>query len=180
MLSENMQNALNKQFHEELHSAYLYLSMSAYRESANLPGTAHWMRLQAREETGHAMRLYGHILQRRGRVQLATIEAPETEWKSPTAIFDEVLAHEEMVTGLIHELVALANKEKDYATNNLLQSFVDEQVEEEANANKIVQTLKMIGDSAQGLILLDRELGQRKSAAVTGADCAQGPWGASG
>lgn len=162
MLSENMQNALNKQIHEELHSAYLYLSMSAYLESANLPGMGHWMLLQAQEETGHAMRLYKYILQRRGRVQLATIEAPVAEWKSPRAVFDEVLAHEELVTGLIHKLVELAAEEKDYATSNLLQGFVDEQVEEEANASKIVETFKMIGDSTQGLILLDRELGQRK------------------
>lgn len=162
MLSENMQNALNKQIHEELHSAYLYLSMSAYLELANLPGMGQWMLLQAQEETRHAMRLYKYILQRRGRVQLATIEAPEAEWKSPRAVFDEVLAHEELVTGLIHKLVELAAKEKDYATSNLLQDFVDEQVEEEANASRIVETFKMIGDSAQGLILLDRELGQRK------------------
>ncbi len=85
-----------------------------------------------------------------------------TPLEADTDIFDEVLAHEEMVTGLIHELVALASKEKDYATSNLLQGFVDEQVEEEAGASRIVETFKMIGDSAQGLVLLDRELGQRK------------------
>jgi ferritin len=108
------------------------------------------------------MKLYRHIIDRGNRVQLAPIAAVKTTWKSPKAVFEEVLEHEKEVTGIIHNEVNQTNAEKDHATSIMLQEFVSEQVEEEANVGRIVQTFKMIGDSAQGLIMLDRELGSRK------------------
>jgi len=161
MLSKKMEAALNKQVNAELFSSYLYLAMAADFEARNLPGIAHWLRAQAREENGHGMKFYGYINDRRGRVTLAAIAAPQAEWASPLAAFEAVLGHEEKVTGLINNLVALAAEEKDNATSVLLQWFVTEQVEEEKNADAIVQQLKMIGDSPHGLIMLDRALAQR-------------------
>ena len=161
MLSKKMEAALNKQVNAELFSSYLYLAMAADFEARNLPGIAHWLRAQAREENGHGMKFYGYINDRRGRVTLAAIAAPQAEWASPLAAFEAVLGHEEKVTGLINNLVALAAEEKDNATSVLLQWFVTEQVEEEKNADGIVQQLKMIGDSPHGLIMLDRALAQR-------------------
>ncbi len=165
MLSEKMQAELNKQINAELYSAYLYLAMSAYFESEDLPGMAQWMRLQYEEEVVHALKFYDYIHERRGRVLLAPIEAVQTEWESPLAVFEAALAHEQHVTALIHALVKLATEEGDYATQSFLQWFVDEQVEEEASADAVVQQLRRVGDSASLLFLLDRELGQRQAEA---------------
>lgn len=162
MLSNKIQSMLNSQINVEFHSAYLYLSMSAYLESANLGGMAAWMRAQAKEEVEHGMRVYQYLIDRGSRVELAPIEAVANNWESPRALFEEVLAHEQEVTAIINTEVTQANAEKDYATAVMLQEFVKEQVEEEASAGKIVQTFSMIGTSAQGLIMLDRELGKRQ------------------
>ena len=162
MLSEQMQKALNEQIAAELFSAYLYLAMSAWFQSENLGGFAHWMDLQAREEQEHAMRICKHIYERRGRVILEALDAPQSEWKSPLAAFEAALGHEEMITGRINALVNQAIKEKDHATNNMLQWFVSEQVEEEEQTDAIVQKLRLIQDAPRGMLLmLDRELAAR-------------------
>lgn len=161
MLTEKMQDALNQQVNAELYSAYLYLAMEAYFKSINLPGFANWMRVQTQEELLHAMKIYDFINQRNGRVTLKAIAQPQTEWKSPLAVFEAAYKHEQKVTGLINDLVNLAVKEKDHATSTFLQWFVNEQVEEEASANGVVQKLKMTGKSPDGLFLIDRELALR-------------------
>jgi ferritin len=161
MLSKKMQNALNDQINAELFSSYLYLSMAAYFEAQNLMGFANWMHVQAREENVHAMKFYRFVNDRRGQVLLQPIEGPQTDWDSPLAVFEESLHHEQKVTGLINKLVDLAIKESDHATNSFLKWFLDEQVEEEANVDMVIQDLKRIGDSGQSLFLLDRELAGR-------------------
>ena len=162
MLSKKVEEALNSQINAELYSAYVYLSMSAYFEDQDLAGMAAWMRAQAQEEAAHAMKIFGYIYDRGGRVNLAAIDGPQTEWDSPLGAFEAAYKHEQHVTSLIHKLVDLAIGENDHATKNMLDWFVDEQVEEEASASAIVQRLKMIGDHTPGLLMLDRELGQRK------------------
>jgi ferritin len=161
MLSKKLQDAMNEQIKNELYSAYLYLSMSAYCEAANLPGFAHWMRMQAQEEEAHAMKFYDFIYERGGRVVLQAIDQPPFEFPSPLAVFEQTLEHEQKVTGMINDLYALAVEEKDYASQIFLQWFVTEQVEEEASATQILETLKMIGDKGHALIMLDRQLGSR-------------------
>jgi ferritin len=161
MLDEKMQTALNKQMTAELYSSYLYLSMSAYFQSISLPGFANWMRIQAQEELVHAMKFYDFINERGGRVILQPVEGPPTEWSSPLDVFENTYKHEQKVTGLINDLVNLAVKEGDHATNIFLQWFVTEQVEEEASADEVVQKLKLMGDAKGGLFMLDREMGQR-------------------
>lgn len=161
MLSKKMEEALNKQCNAELYSAYLYLSMSAYFQSSNLSGFANWMRAQAQEELMHAMKFYDYVNERGNRVLLKPIESPPTEWKSATEVFEHVYKHEQKVTGLINDLVDLAISECDHATNNFLQWFVKEQVEEESSANDVLQKLNLIGDQPHGLFMLDREMGTR-------------------
>ncbi|MBW2147400.1 MAG: ferritin [Deltaproteobacteria bacterium] len=161
MISEKMQDALNKQLNAELYSSYLYLSMSACFTSINLKGFANWMRVQAHEELAHAMKFYEYITERGGRVALLSVEEPPSEWASPLAAFEDAYRHEQKVTGLIHELVELAGAEHDHPTNIFLQWFVSEQVEEEASADEVVQKLKLIGDAGNGLFMIDRELSQR-------------------
>lgn len=161
MLNKKIQEALNGQLNAELYSSYLYLSMSAYFQSIDLSGFANWMRVQAQEELMHAMKFYDYINERGGRVLLKKISDPQTEWESPFAAFEHVNQHEQKVTGLINKLVDVAIKEKDHATNNFLQWFVSEQVEEEASANEILQRIKMVGEDGSGLLLLDQELARR-------------------
>jgi ferritin len=119
------------------------------------------MDVQAKEEWAHGMKFYSFINERGGRVVLQAIDAPSSEWDSPLAVFEAVFKHEQKVTGLINELVELALKERDHATNIFLQWFVTEQVEEEDSANDIVQKIKLMGDAKGALFMLDRELGQR-------------------
>jgi ferritin len=162
MLSKKIENAINKQINAELWSAYLYLSMSAHFESINLGGFANWMRVQAQEELGHAMKFYHHVIERRGRVTVTAIAAPSISWKSPLNAFEDAFKHEQKVTGMINDLANMAAGEKDHATANMLQWFIDEQIEEELSTDAIVQKLKMIGTNTGGLYMLDRELAQRK------------------
>ncbi|MFC1795125.1 ferritin [Planctomycetota bacterium] len=161
MISKKMEKALNEQVNAELYSAYLYLSMEAYFKSLNLNGFANWMRVQTQEEVAHAMKIYGFIDERGGRITLKAIEGPQTKWDSPLALFKDVYKHEQKVTSLINNLVNLAIEEKDHATNTFLQWFVNEQVEEEASADQVVQQLKMMEKAPGGMFMLDRELGQR-------------------
>lgn len=161
MLKSKIEKAINKQINAEMWSGYLYLSMSSYFESIGLSGFAHWMWIQAREEMTHAMRLYHHVIERGGRVLLEPIDKVQTEWKSPLHVFEETYKHEQKVTALINDLLDLSIQEKDHATSNMLQWFVDEQVEEEASADEIVQKLKLIGKNGNGIFMLDNELKQR-------------------
>jgi ferritin len=161
MIGTKMQQALNKQITAELHSSYLYLAMAAHFEADNWRGLAHWMRLQAKEEHEHAMKIFDHVLERGGRVTLEAIDAPPGKWTTPLSVFQAVHAHEIKVTGLIHALAELAAQESDHAAGVFLQWFVNEQVEEEAAAALIVEKLKRIGDSTNGLFMLDHELGER-------------------
>ncbi len=156
-----MEDALNEQVNAELYSAYLYLSMESYFKAQNLNGFANWMRIQTQEEVAHATKIYNFINERGGRVILKAIEGPPTEWDSALTVFKAVYEHEQKVTGLINDLVDLAIKEKDHATNSFLQWFVNEQVEEESTADEIVQQLKMMENAPGGMFMFDRELGQR-------------------
>ena len=163
-----MQDALNVQLNEEYYSSYLYLSMAGHCEAINLDGFANWLRVQSQEEMLHAMKFFDFILERGGRVELKPIEGPPSEWDSPLAIFEATLQHEQHITGCIHKLVDLAREEKDHASDAFLQWFVNEQVEEEATADNILQKLKLMADAPGGLFLLDRELAQRTSAGGDG------------
>ena len=161
MLSKTLQKAFNDQINHELSSSYLYLSMAAFSESQNLPGFANWLKIQTREESGHAMKLYKFVNERGGRVELQKIEQPPLEFNSPTALFEEVLKHERKITALINKLYELALKEKDYPAQVLLHEFIGEQVEEEASASAILETLKMAGEKGHALIMMDRQLARR-------------------
>jgi len=163
VINAKVQEAMNKQINAELYSAYLYLAMAAHLDDSNLSGMANWMKIQAQEEVAHAMKFYKHVVDRGGRVTLTTIETPPKEWKSILDVFESAYAHECHVSALIHGLVDLAQAEKDHAAVPLLQWFVSEQVEEEANASEILQKLKLIGESKNALFMLDRVLGERKA-----------------
>jgi ferritin len=166
MMSTSMQDALNEQMKHEFYSSYLYLSMSAYCDRANLPGLARWMRAQAQEETKHAMKIFDHVLDRGGRVELRELGRPPADFSSPKDVFDQAHKHEQQVTASINKVYGLAVDERDFASTVFLDWFVQEQVEEEKTSGLLAEQLRMVGEDRPGLLMLDRELGQRKSGAV--------------
>ena len=160
-MNAKVEKKINEQINAELYSAYLYLSMSAFCESLSLSGFANWMYVQFQEENSHAMKFYRYLNERGGRVELEAIEKPPASWDNVIEVFREVYAHEQKVTALINDLADLAIQERDHATVNMLQWYVDEQVEEEANASDLVAQLEMIEGKGSALLMLDRELKQR-------------------
>lgn len=161
MINEKVADIMNQQIVHELYSAYLYLAMSAYFESINLKGAAHWMRCQAQEEEIHAMLFYKHVVDRMGKVILGKIDAPPAVWQSPLEVFVEANKHEQKVTALINNIAKVAQQEADFASNTLLQWFTNEQIEEEAQTDEVAQQLKLVGDNSSALLLLDQKLATR-------------------
>ena len=161
MLSKKMEDALNEQVKWELWSAYLYLSMASYFEDKGLMGFSNWMKVQEQEEKFHAMKFYGYTFERGGRIRLQTLEAPENDWETPLAAFKAVLKHENGVTMRINNLMDLAIEEKDHATASYLKWFIDEQVEEEANVQDVINKLKLVEGNPSALYMLDKELAVR-------------------
>lgn len=161
MINEKVGKILNEQVNKELYSAYLYLSMSAYFSDIGLLGFANWMRVQFQEEQAHAMFIYDFLIGRGEKVILTAIDAPPTSWSSSLEVMEEVLKHEVYVTSLINNIINVAEEVKDRATMSYMNWFVDEQVEEEANAKEIIDKLKLIGDDKSALYLLDKDLAAR-------------------
>lgn len=162
MLSAPMQDSFNEQIKNEFYSAYIYLSMAAFFDDANLPGMAGRMRVQAREEAVHAIKIFDHLLDRGARVRLRAVPQPPVDFTSPLDVFEQAYQHEQAVTKAIHDLYARAVQEKDFASSVFLDWFVREQVEEEKTALVIVEHLKMVAEDRPGLLMLDRELSQRQ------------------
>jgi ferritin len=161
MLDKKMAQALNGQVNKELYSAYLYMSMSAYSNRIGLKGFANWFMVQYHEEMFHAMKMYEYIQRQGEDVILKSIDTPPDTFKSPLDMFEQTLAHEQFITRSINELMELAIKKKDHATQIFLEWYVTEQVEEEDNDNEMIAQLKLIGDNPQALLMLDRELAGR-------------------
>jgi ferritin len=161
MLKKPIETAINQQINAEFHSAYLYLSMSSYCQSIGMTGCANWMKIQFQEELAHATHFFDYVLERGGRVILAPIAEVDVNFKNIQHVFEETLSHEIKVTGLINNLMDLAIKESDHATKSFLQWYVDEQVEEEANVEQILNNLKLINGEGQGLLMMDREMQAR-------------------
>jgi ferritin len=163
-LSPQLATAFNEQITLELTSAHQYLAFSAWFEAEGLPGMASWMRAQSAEEHAHAMRFYRFVLDRNSRVRLGAIPEPATDFESVIAVFRAALAAEQRVTAAINDLYVAATAASDFASYPLLDWFVNEQVEEEATVQQIIDDLDRIGDAGHALLLLDRELGGRGSA----------------
>jgi ferritin len=161
MIPKPVESIINEQIKNELESAYLYLSAAAWFQEKNLEGMAHWMKVQVHEETIHAMKFFDHITDRGGKVILHDLKQTKTDWASPLEVFQDALVHEEFITGCINKIVTVSRESQDYTSEPILHWFINEQIEEENNVSKIVEELKRIGSSQDGLFLLDRELGAR-------------------
>lgn len=161
MLNKKMEETLDNQLKLEVFSSYLYLSMSAFCHGINLKGFGHWMRQQAHEEHHHAMKIFDYMIERGNRVSLSALEKPVHNFKSVHDVMEKALEHEQKVTGQIHKLYELSGQQKDYATQIMLQWFVNEQVEEEATVQAIIDKLKLIPEKSSAILYLDKELGKR-------------------
>ncbi len=166
---KDVQDILNKQINAEFWSAYLYLSMSAYLAQKGLSGFANWMRVQYQEEVSHALKLFDYVISRGGEVKLEPIAKVETEWKGIKEIFESTYEHECKVTDMIHNCYEVALKERDHATANMLQWFIDEQAEEEESALALIDQIKLVGDNGAALYMLDKELAGRTFVDATAA-----------
>lgn len=162
MLKDSMLKAYNDQIQREFYSSYLYLAMAAYLEEQNLPGFAHWMKLQAEEEREHGMKIFHHVIERGGRVRLQAIAEPPADYGTMQETFKQVLEHEQKVTASINALYELALKEKDYPSQIFLQWFITEQVEEEKTVEDVLVHLAMLEEKRHPLLILDRRMGKRK------------------
>jgi len=167
MMTQKMQDAINKQINEEIFSAYLYLSMASWLESENFKGVSHWMNMQAQEEMLHAMKFVNFMQEKGAKVIYSQIAKPQTDWENLVNIFEDAYQHETLITSYIHDLVDLAAEERDHASSSLLRWYVDEQVEEEANAQEILDKLKLVGDNGAALFMIDSELSQRMAPSLT-------------
>ena len=161
MLSQKLHDALNAQVNAELWSAYLYLSMALDAESKGYKGIANWFHVQFQEEQAHARIFMNYMLSRDAKVELFPIEAVPTTWETPLAMFEKTLEHEKKVTALINNLATIANEDRDFASINRLNWFIDEQVEEEENARDMIQAVAAVIDNKYGLYMLDKELAAR-------------------
>jgi ferritin len=172
MVSKELEIAINKQINAEFWSAYLYLSMSAHFAHEGLPGFANWFKVQFQEEQDHAVKFMNYLISKGNKVELTPIEKVDTSWDSLLKAFQDTLNHERVVTSLINNLVSIARKENDYATENMLQWFVNEQVEEEETAQAMIDSLKLIGSNGFGIYTMDKELGQRSYTPINTATTA--------
>lgn len=161
MINQEIEKKLNKQINLEFWSSQLYLSMSAYFSAKGLPGFAHWMFIQYQEEVTHALKFFNYLIERGGKVILTPIAAVNTEWATTLDVFMETQAHEKEVTERIYQLADAAIANRDHATQSMLRWFIDEQVEEEANVQAIIDTLNLVQDNGYAIYGLDKELATR-------------------
>ena len=161
MISKKTAKAINTQINREFYSAFLYLAMANDAMDKGFKGAANWLTIQFKEEQEHAMKFAKYLQDQGAKVELAAIAAPKTEWKDLLEMFKDALAHEKKVTAWICEINDLAVAEKDYATQNMLKWFIDEQVEEEASATDAVWMLEMSAGSKGALFMADKQLGKR-------------------
>jgi ferritin len=169
-LAPELHTLLNQQINEEMSASYSYLAMSAWFEDTPYGGFAQWMLAQSQEETLHAMRFYHFLIDRGAKIELTEIEAPRSDYAHPLEVFETSLAQEKQVTACIHTLYDAAEKHRDHESKNLLNWFLDEQVEEEKNVQDMIDRLRLVGDNPLGLLQLDQEASQRKTQASPPAE----------
>ena len=158
MIKKEVLESINDQINAESYSAYMYLSMAAYFEEMGLSGFAHWMKIQYQEESAHALKFFNYLTERNGKVTLKAIAQVPVDFNGIVDVFEKTLVHECHVTELINNLMNVAHAASDHATQSFLKWFIDEQVEEEANVEKILATLKLINGQGNGIFMMDREM----------------------
>jgi ferritin len=156
MLTKKIEKILNEQIVKEGYSSNLYLAMASWADTEGYAGVAQWLFAQAEEERMHMMKIFNFINERGGHAVVPSFEQPPASFEGIKKLFDQVMAHEQYISGSINDIVALTIEEKDFATNNWVQWFVTEQVEEESTVQAIIDKLNMLGD--QQMYMFDRDI----------------------
>ena len=162
MLTQAMQDRLNKQIALEFESSNLYLQMSAWCDHQNYQNCAAFFSEHALEERGHMEKLYNYILETGAYPLLAAIDAPKTDFKSLKEVFQDTLEHEKFITKEINELVDYALTSKDFSTFSFLQWYVQEQHEEEKLFSMILGKFTLIGEDSKSLYYIDKEISKMR------------------
>ena len=153
---------MNEQIKHELHAAYLYLGMAVSMEAKAFHGMDTWMRAQWKEEIEHGMRFLTYLGERGASIELLPIEEVSTQYSTPIEAFKAALEHEKKVTQKIHDMYDLAVSEKDYESQQMLDWFIKEQIEEEQQTQYFVDRLTLAGKDNAAILLIDKEAGERK------------------
>ncbi len=168
---KNVENILNVQIEKESFSSHLYLAMASWAETSGFEGVSQWLYVQAEEERMHMLKFIHYVNERGGSAIITSIKLPPAKFKNINEVFAEVLKHEEFITNSINEIVSVCIKEKDFTTQNFVQWFVNEQIEEERNVRNIMDKLKLLG--SQNLYLFDKDI-MAMRAAASAANAAPG------
>lgn len=163
MINKKIEAALNKQVALEAESSQYYLAMASWAENTGYNGVASFLYLHSDEERMHMLKLVRYINERGGKAVIGALPVVKTNYKSLDDVFNDLLKHEVNVSNEINNLIESCLKEKDYTTQNFLQWYVAEQIEEEALARNILDKLKLIGNDKGGLYLFDRDLANFQS-----------------
>ncbi|WP_433944455.1 ferritin [Paenibacillus sp. SN-8-1] len=161
LVKESLYEALNEQFNFELHSAHVYLAIAGYCSAVNWDGFANFFLVQAEEERFHASKIYKFLNDRGRRVLLSALEEPKNDYDSILDAFEHAYKHEQVNTQRIYHLSDLALDDREHATLQFLSWFIEEQVEEEALFDGIIQKLKRIDVNSTAFFELDKEFGGR-------------------
>lgn len=161
MVSEKINEVINEQINKEFYSGYLYLSMSAHLHELGLFGFASWLKIQAKEEVEHGLKLLDYLLERNSYVTLKQIRTPEFEFKGVLSVFQTLYEHERCITHSVMTIAKLAEDECDRKTLSFVDWFIEEQTEEEQQVKDIIKRLELFGENNTALYLMDKELGER-------------------
>lgn len=161
MITKKIEQLLNDQMNFEILSAYVYRAMGAYCDVRDLSGFSNWFKVQAQEEEMHSEKIYNYILDRGGEPVYKGFGDPGHNWEGLIKVFEDALAHEKIVTERFNNIMTEAVAENDHATRSFLNWFIDEQVEEEATAQSVVNQIKIVGETGPGLLMMDREMATR-------------------
>ncbi len=161
MITPTMAERLNNHMNLELFSANIYLSMSSCANEMGLKGAASWFLVQYQEEMIHFMKFYRYLVDQGKNVAFLASEAVPNRYQTLLELYEKTLAHEQMITGRLNDLIEQAVQDKDHASQIFLQWFITEQIEEENNDRDIIAKLRLVGDNGHGILMIDSELGQR-------------------
>jgi len=156
MFTQKVKDALNQQIGKESYSSALYLAMASWAEVKGYKGTSAWLYDQSEEERRHMLKIIRYVNERGGQSIIPDIDKPPVDYNDIHKLFRDVLEHEKMITDSINQIVGICIDEKDFTTHNWIQWFVNEQIEEEASVNNILDRLQLIGDG--NLYLFDRDI----------------------
>lgn len=169
MLTEKVEKALNNQIKLEAYSSHLYLSMASWAEKKGYNGSSKFLYGHANEERGHMLKLFHYINDREGHALVPALDKPPYEFNSIKAVFEEILNHEKMITGTINDLVGTCIDDRDYTTQNFLQWYVSEQIEEENLAKTNLDKLILLGDDKASMYMFDKEMSEMGASFVEGS-----------